>query len=80
MEVQPSYFPGVLKFGFVPCSLLRGMNAPEAVLLLLSASAGKLQSSLWPISARVPVGHLIKEVAVRFVHVYKVTDRSFLNP
>ena len=50
--------------------------------------AGKLQSSLWPISARVPVGHLFKEVAghlfkevaVRFVHVYEVTDRSFFNP
>ena len=38
MEVQCSYFPGVLKFGFVRRSLLRGMSVSEAVLLLLSTS------------------------------------------
>ena len=44
MEVQPSYF------GFVQCSLLRGMNAMEAVLLLLSASHQE--------APEVPLAHL----------------------
>ena len=80
MEVQPGYFCRMsLNLGLSYASSLEAGIPWRRYCSSSVPPTRQLGRSLRPITADVPLGHLIKGVAVRFLYFYKVTDVPFFN-